>query len=219
MNRILAAFAGLTGLAVSSVANASATINFSSTVAVPATNDFQSSLSSLGLSRIAANGADIVLDSNSLITFYFLGSESGFSDTFQTTNALPNTSSTENSSFESHFGSPVLIGSDTFGPGSLVNQLLFTNNGGTAGLSATVGQTGFGIFLAANALSGSSTNTFYFGYDDQAVRPDGDYDDYIVRADVHTLPEPGTWATMLLGFGAIGFAMRRRRKSVTMQAA
>jgi hypothetical protein len=25
------------------------------------------------------------------------------------------------------------------------------------------------------------------------------------------VPEPGTWAMMLLGFGAIGFSMRRRR--------
>ena len=27
------------------------------------------------------------------------------------------------------------------------------------------------------------------------------------------VPEPGTWAMMLLGFGAIGFSMRRRRHS------
>ena len=27
------------------------------------------------------------------------------------------------------------------------------------------------------------------------------------------VPEPGTWAMMLLGFGAIGFSMRRRRQS------
>ena len=28
------------------------------------------------------------------------------------------------------------------------------------------------------------------------------------------VPEPGTWATMLLGFGAIGFALRRRRRTI-----
>ncbi|WP_205479254.1 FxDxF family PEP-CTERM protein [Sphingomonas arenae] len=34
------------------------------------------------------------------------------------------------------------------------------------------------------------------------------------------VPEPGTWAMMLLGFGAIGFAMRRRRSALpAMQVA
>jgi len=30
------------------------------------------------------------------------------------------------------------------------------------------------------------------------------------------VPEPGTWATMLLGFGAIGLAMRRNRKKLAL---
>jgi hypothetical protein len=30
---------------------------------------------------------------------------------------------------------------------------------------------------------------------------------------VAAAPEPGTWAMMLIGFGAVGFAMRRRRQS------
>ena len=33
------------------------------------------------------------------------------------------------------------------------------------------------------------------------------------------VPEPATWAMMLLGFGAIGFALRRRRALVLAQAA
>ena len=33
------------------------------------------------------------------------------------------------------------------------------------------------------------------------------------------VPEPGTWAMMLLGFGAIGFSMRRRRTGLIAQAA
>lgn len=33
------------------------------------------------------------------------------------------------------------------------------------------------------------------------------------------IPEPGTWAMMLLGFGAVGFAMRRRRTPALLQIA
>ena len=37
--------------------------------------------------------------------------------------------------------------------------------------------------------------------------------------DIRAVPEPATWAMMLLGFGAVGFAMRRRRAPVLAQAA
>ena len=36
---------------------------------------------------------------------------------------------------------------------------------------------------------------------------------------INAVPEPGTWAMMLLGFGAAGYAMRRRRVPVLAQAA
>lgn len=35
----------------------------------------------------------------------------------------------------------------------------------------------------------------------------------------NAVPEPGTWAMMLMGFGAIGAAMRRRRSDPRLQAA
>jgi hypothetical protein len=42
----------------------------------------------------------------------------------------------------------------------------------------------------------------------------GNYDLVSLPISVNTrLPEPGTWALMLLGFGGVGMAMRRNRKS------
>jgi hypothetical protein len=40
-----------------------------------------------------------------------------------------------------------------------------------------------------------------------------------VRITTGAVPEPGTWALMLLGFGAVGFAMRRKRRPVLAQLA
>ena len=36
---------------------------------------------------------------------------------------------------------------------------------------------------------------------------------------INAVPEPATWALMLLGFGAIGFGMRRRRETVAVSFA
>ena len=81
------------------------------------------------------------------------------------------------------------------------------------GTPATVGQAGFGIFVPQGTVSGQSLSTFYFAYDDQATNPDRDYDDMIIRAVVHpAVPEPATWAMMLVGFGGMGVALRRRRR-------
>ena len=40
-----------------------------------------------------------------------------------------------------------------------------------------------------------------------------------IQGQVAAVPEPGTWALMLLGFGGIGMALRRRRRPVLAQLA
>lgn len=203
----LAAAAMVMSLPGVAQAAATVTVNFSGTTAVPANNDFQSTLSGLGFDFYSSLGASLIANGPVSLTFEFLGSESGYSDTFSTASGL---TYTETSSIENHFAAPILIGSTYFAGGDLKNFLNFTTTG-IGGANATVGDDGFGIFLSNGATSGFSTNVFYLGYDDQITRRDDNHDDFIVKVTVNSpVPEPSTWAMLLFGFGVVGFALRRR---------
>ncbi len=80
-------------------------------------------------------------------------------------------------------------------------------------------------FLNGNALTLSPTGNFETGNGNFGVMSglqelrvtgtgggNGDYSGTISFRQLAAVPEPATWAFMILGFGAIGFAMRRRRK-------
>lgn len=204
---MIAAAAGAASLALPTAAQAqSVTVVPGATAAIPLNNDFFAQLTGLGLADYTTTGALLTLSGPAIITFEFLGSESGFSDTFSVPTAA--LSYTEMTSYVDNFGSPVLIGSAGFVGGSLAGLLNFTSSGGAP---ATAGTDGFGIFLPAGYAGGALT-TFYLGYDDQITGPDDNHDDMIIRATVSPVPEPGTWAMMLFGFGMIGFAVRRHRK-------
>lgn len=71
----------------------------------------------------------------------------------------------------------------------------------------------------------TSSPTFLTGTFDLSDRPrnvPSDVQPFNYRLtvrDVGAVPEPGTWAMMLVGFGAVGFAMRRRgRPQLTLPA-
>ena len=214
MRKLVLGLAGAAALAFGSTqASASAIITFGATNPVPGNNDFQTDLAGLGLTLFTTDGATITLTENSVLTFEFFGSESGFNDTFQA-GAI---NFTEMTSF-TPWGSQ-LLGADSFLAGSLAGLLNFSSASGP-GANATVGDDGFGIFLGANDVSGLSTNVFWLGYDDQITNVDDNHDDMIIRVTVSpAVPEPATWAMMLLGFGAAGFVLRRRRAPVLAQAA
>jgi len=72
---------------------------------------------------------------------------------------------------------------------------------------------GFTTFSTTAVATGATTDlSFTFRQDPSFFR----LDNISVNAAV---PEPGTWAMMLVGFGAIGYSMRRRRKLVTIAQA
>lgn len=203
---LLGAVAVLTGSAASA---AEVTVTPGTTTGISGFNDFLPQLSGLGLTQIATGGSSITLDENSVITFELLGSESGFNDTFQ----AGAVSYTEMSSFTPWQN--LLLGSSSFAAGSLAGILNFSSVGG---VNATVGNDGFGIFLTQSG--GFMGNVFYLGFDDQITGQDDNHDDLVIRATVsQAVPEPATWAMMLMGFGVVGFSMRRRRNGGLAQIA
>ena len=208
----LAALAFVAAFTVPGSAQAAAIIDFGATSEISGNNDFKAWLNALGLTRYATLGSSIVLDANSTFQFEFLGSESGYDDTFFT-GTTPAISYTETTPLQNSFLTPLVLGAATFSAGSLVDLLNFSSSGGA---TATVGQDGFGIFLGPDQLSGTFVDTFYFGYDDQVTGQDDDHDDLIIRATLLTatprsVPEPATWAMLLTGFGLAGAALRRRK--------
>ena len=213
MRKFLLSLAGAAALTMgSTAANASVIITFGATNPIPGNNDFQGNLAGLGLTQFATTGAGLSLTEGATLTFELLGSESGFDDTIQALGV----NFTETSGFTPW--SVTLLGSDYFNAGSLLGLINFSSSG--PGADATVGDDGFGIFLGPNAVSGLSTNVFYLGYDDQITNIDDNHDDMIIRVTVSpAVPEPGTWAMMLLGFGAVGFAIRRRGTPALAQVA
>ena len=202
-------------MALPAAANASAVITYTTSTVIPSpANDFASQLNGLGLVNYTTIGAMISLNANAVLRFEFLGSESGFNDTFT---AAGVGSFTEFTTFINNFATPTNLGAAAFSAGSLAGLLNFTSSGGAP---ATIGQDGFGIFLSRGQLSGDAVSTFYLGYVDQINNQDDNHDDMIIRVSVlPPVPEPATWMTMLLGFAAVGVGMRRRKRALAPQAA
>jgi hypothetical protein len=79
-----------------------------------------------------------------------------------------------------------------------------TGNIFLAGTSANVGGAVYTLTnFSFRRTLGNSVSQF-------STTPGGDPNDYSGSFAFTAVPEPGTWAMMLLGFGAVGYSMRRR---------
>lgn len=81
------------------------------------------------------------------------------------------------------------------------------------GVALTISRTGGGMIESSgtsnvNIFSGQLNNITITGLS----RGLGSYGGNLTFIPTAAVPEPGTWAMMLVGFGAIGFSMRRRRR-------
>jgi hypothetical protein len=208
MLRVGFAFALATALAAAAPVSATTFIvDFDDTTNIPGNNNFKTQLNALGLTKYANFNTTLSLSQRSTIKFERVAAESGF------TNRFTGGSVTGLEADGNRFANPVLIGTGNFAKGSLQGKLFFTTNGN--GDVSQIGSEGFGIFLPRAATGQFESKVLYFGFDDLVNKDDDNHDDFILRATVTGVPEPTTWAMLILGFGLVGFAARRTRPAVT----
>ncbi len=183
-------------------------------IGVPGFNNFKRELNADGFTTYTTS-SNLVLSGMARITYYYMGSESGFKNIF----SAGSTTYTENSrGYENKFGAPfsasgpVLIGFKDYAGGSLAGLLSFSSMDAGAAAGG-LGTDAFGVFLKGVQTTGYTS--LYFGYDDELRGPDDNHDDFIVKAVITAVPvpEPGTWAMLLSGFAIVGSLLRRRRSN------
>jgi hypothetical protein len=194
--------------ALPAVANAAFLVTYPSTQTVPVANpanNFAANLAAVGITRFASTNATLALTTGGLVKFEFFGKEALLRGKFDVTGisfTAPSSPVVVN-----NFAAPVNLGTVSLTPATFNPKF---SSMGVPGVF-TPGSSFFGIGVA-NGLPGSNgsftTNSVWMLFDDNAV-PDDNHDDLIIRA-TYAVPEPSTWAMMILGFGVIGFAMRRR---------
>lgn len=209
---IATAFIAISGVSAPALALSAFTVTPGASFLVPNNNDFKGKLSGLGLDSYTSTGASVILNSNRTLKFEFLGSESDATNWF-TANGIASFAESDSD----NFASPVLIGRGVFTPAQFSD--IFFNSGSASNpiTNAGIGDERFGIFMPGNGSDNESlfnSNVLHFGFDDMINNVDDNHDDFIVR--VSAVPEPGTWVSMVLGFGLLG-AMTRRRRSLNSQ--
>ena len=164
---------------------------------------------------ITAVGADLTA---SPFSFSYLGSTFTFSNGVGFPN-LFSVSTNSAAAVRTVFGSPstdftdrsiVTYNQNTlggYGSFSAPTIVAYTNGDNFLGLRVTsANQSYYGFAYTTNSVLNS------FGFETAA-----DTGIVATTAIPSAVPEAATWAMMLVGFGAVGFAMRRRNKKTAMQ--
>ncbi|WP_308911394.1 PEPxxWA-CTERM sorting domain-containing protein [Pseudokordiimonas caeni] len=159
-------------------------------------------------------GAGLFSTSAGTLHFYFMAAESGWSDTFTADGGAVTYKETES---YSAWGPAQWIGSMGIGAGA-ITDLHFSAPKGTfsGGNTADVGVDGeFAIISKGGTWA---HDELLFAFDDTCCDNgvDDNHDDIIILAKfISAVPEPATWLMMIMGFGLVGLAARRRSAIAT----
>ena len=150
-----------------------------------------------------------------LMTFTYLGQESGFNDKFHL--VVNGQSLTESNAVGDAISAVFnVVGSDIFPNFKFEGDTgLFAINGGAKNPQTSIGLVGTSVLISSGGAASINPYDFVLGYNDSAGSATlGDWDDFVVGINIATrpaeVPEPSTYALMLAGLAMFGFMMRRR---------
>jgi len=153
-------------------------------------------------SAVSLGHLDFTGPESQTVTYTYLGQESGFIDKFH--NTLNGTKLLESYSIGTSISSVV----------STVGPLSFKFEGDTGKFAINGGHwdkgTSIGL-IGAHMLIGSTTYEYVLGYNDSAGKKHlGDWDDFVIG--VRAVPEPETYAMLLIGLGLIGCSISKQKQ-------
>ena len=170
-------------------------------------NDFTGDLNGEGINNMTT-GAQLSVDMDGFVTFYYLSAESGYTNSF---NSGSNTITEHNESFK-------WDGWSSFTISVAANEILdFSFTSATAHALTPVDNASSTSLEGLGIMTNGNMSELVLAYNDNALGTgDGDYDDMLVRAKfssapVTHLPVPG--AVWLFGsglLGLIGVAIRKK---------
>ena len=190
---------------------------------------------------LAINGTEFGFDFNPTIDRLRITTNTNENYVFNPNDAsLTSATAVAYASGDSNFGrdpdiTALAYTSSVFGAAASTTQLyaidtafdILTKQANSAGTLTTVGTLGFDLgsrtsfdILGSNALAFNGNTLFNVNLMTGALSTVGTTNRALFGIALSgPVPEPATWAMMLLGFGGIGMAMRRRRKDALLQIA
>jgi hypothetical protein len=168
-------------------------------------NNFSVALAALGFDTMIT-GAQLRVDQDGFVDFYYVGAESGFTNAFST-GVQSLIEHNEGFNFAGYSSLTIAVSA-----GDVLN-FRFTI-GGVGALSPVdnfnaTNLEGLGIFFDSD--QSGSLQQILLGYDNQIIRDDDNHDDMLVRADFRPVPIPAS--AWLFGSALVGLAAVARRKA------
>ncbi len=168
-----------------------------------------SGLPNYGVGTKLSIGA-LVTDQKGRVTFTYLGQESGYVSEFKL--LINNSSLLESNKVGKSVSAWVEdIGAIKFKFTENTSPSNYAMNGGYWAPNTSIG------LIAENVKVGKNKYAFVLGYNDSAGSARlGDWDDFVVGVNFTPapIPEPETYAMLMLGLTAVGFISRRRKAQV-----